>query len=209
MGTTGRHSVYGVILAAISAVVCVGCGAKDGAATAKGETAPVTLEVKGVANKLPTVDEVAKAIEAEGANAWLAKRGQPDIYYTDSGYTIAGWVGFTADATGARHGLTFVGFDPAGKLAVQDGKPFVFGKSVPNPLPTDSRTARDEVKRVTLGRKPAEVKRVLGTPDSTRELGGMTFWYYPKRSKDEASGKDDNTLTVAFQGGYVQSLSFD
>jgi len=207
VGVMGRQIASVAVSATIFAALVCGCGPRDVAQTGAQGAAPVTLEVK--AAKWPTTEEVARSIQAEGAKEWLAKRGTPDIYFTESGYTVAGWVGFTGEPSGAKHDLTFVGFDPASGLAIQDGKPFVFGKSTPKPLPTDARTERDDVKRAVLGRKAAEVKRVLGPPESTREFSGTILWYYPKRTKDEASGKDDKMLTVTFSGGYVSSLSFD
>ena len=99
-----------------------------------------------------------------GPKEWAQGRGEPEVYAANSNGYAAGWKGLAADESGKPYDLTIVGFDREFKLAIYEGKPYVIGRMLCDPLPNDKTVDREAIRKCIQGRKPAEVKRVMGTP---------------------------------------------
>lgn len=62
---------------------------------------------------------------------------------------------------------------------------------------------RDELKKALERKTRAEVKEILGKPDSTTGTAGGTFerWHYKEVSYDPVADRVDSGLTVTFGSG--------
>lgn len=206
-----RRNAYGFVSATIFAVALLGCGPKDAGTVGTGGASPVTLEVKATpttGKKLPTVEELAKEVGGADLKEWVKPRVPAEVYFVRDGYTVLGFKNLAADDSGKPFDITFVGISPDGKLGSYEGKPDVYGRMLRDPFPADKPVDREDIRKAVLGRKPDEVKRLLGKPEATAEQFGTITWTYPKRSKDDTTGKDDDEMAVTFRSGYADGLTF-
>lgn len=210
MTATVCRNAYGFVSATILSVTLFGCGPRDTSTPGTGVAAPVTLEVKSqpAVKKLPTVAELAKVIEKADLKEWVKNLQPAEVYFVSDGYTVIGFKNLAADDAGKPFDITFVGISLDGKLGTYEGKPNVYGRMLRDPFPADKPADREDIRKAVLGRKPDEVKRLMGKPEATAEQFGTITWTYPKRSKDNTTGKDDGTAEVTFRNGYADGLSF-
>ena len=74
---------------------------------------------------------------------------------------------------------------------------------------TDTVYARDEFKRIVLGKTPEQVIAAIGRPDvqGGAEGDGPEWWHYHERVRNPVTGKA-NGVTLKFVGGRVTEVEW-
>ena len=67
---------------------------------------------------------------------------------------------------------------------------------------------RGQFENLVLNRTEEQVIKAVGKPDSTQSIGGGTYWYYSRRTKDSVTGNTDLRAQVHFGPSLVKSVSF-
>jgi hypothetical protein len=195
---------------ALPCLLLAGCGptpAPTGQATptSEAETTPTTAKD----GKL-TDHELREMLKGETFASLRKKWGEPVWYLNDVQSFAAGWHDVATPKDG-KPVVTLVVFTSDGN-AFKDETGKVAGGHLPKPDPIteDKRVDREDLKKAVLGWNKGDVRRVLGNPVKSTNLGNTSdSWVFKARTFDKATGdKPDDDFTVSIRDGYCDAIYF-
>lgn len=102
--------------------------------------------------------------------------------------------------------LVFVMAAGCGKPAEPNPTPAAGGAAVA--APEKKVYARDELRKMLVGKKTDEVIGLVGKPDTTSDSGRAQYWYYKELSRDPVTGKLDDKVQVCIERDAVESVNY-